>query len=380
MGSVRAEQSDWITLEATGIPVIIVGFRNAVDIQTCLSALTRANRAPAFSIFICENGGPAAFDSLTASLSAPGAPCAGSPEPVDEKTGNFSRVRRLRLGDGGPSVFLAEARENLGYAGGVNAWIKPLLLSPNWDALWVLNPDTAPEPDALSELVKYAGQHGKGMVGSRMMSMANPHVVKSRGLKWRKWMASPLGVDLGAPVTLKPNADAVDRRIDAPMGASIYVSRKCLDAIGLMDERFFLYYEDLDWGLRAKADWGVGYAYKSVVPTVGGTTIGSASRRGDRSRLSVYLDFRNRLIFVRKHYPSWFAWTVAITALRAWEFLAVGAIANFVSALRGVHAGLRGETGRPARVMASHKPPNLSAPKPLQLSNATNSDEASRES
>jgi hypothetical protein len=85
---------------------------------------------------------------------------------------------------------------------------------------------------------------------------------------------------------------------------------------------------------------------------VGGRSIGSAPTRAARSRLAVYLDFRNRILFVRQHYSGWFAWTVLVTLLRSGEFLLVGAVANFLIALRGTLAGLRGETGRPDHIMA----------------------------
>ena len=70
--------------------------------------------------------------------------------------------------------------------------------------------------------------------------------------------------------------------------------------------------------------------------------------------------FRNRLIFVRSHYPAWFAWTAAMAFVRASEYLVVGAAKNFVAALRGIKAGLSGETGRPDHIMtrsAARTPP-----------------------
>jgi GT2 family glycosyltransferase len=59
-----------------------------------------------------------------------------------------------------------------------------------------------------------------------------------------------------------------------------------------MDESFFLYWEEVDWAVRAKAACGVGYAHKSVVPHVMGTTTGSAGSRAKRSAFSVYLGHR----------------------------------------------------------------------------------------
>ena len=87
---------------------------------------------------------------------------------------------------GGVPVTIGQARDNLGFAGGTNAWMRPLLAEPGWTAVWILNPDTYPEPDALAELVDYAEKRGKGMVGSRLMIPGRSDIASSRGLKWNK--------------------------------------------------------------------------------------------------------------------------------------------------------------------------------------------------
>jgi GT2 family glycosyltransferase len=337
-------------LDGAHVAIIIVGFRTPEDIGACLHALARLRVPPSFGVVICENGGPRAFDDVLATIAAPDGPCPNTPEEMTSDI--FPRLRRLRLGQGGPVVVVGEARENLGYAGGINAGLRLLADAPDWRGVWVLNPDTEPEPDALAALVEFADLHGKGMVGSRVLFGHNQDMVRTRGLRWRKLKASPLGVDNFAPTLPAPDPADIEARIDAPCGASFYVTRACFERIGLMDERYFLFFEELDWGMRAKPSCGVGYAYDSVVPHVGGRSIGSAPTRAARSRLAVYLDFRNRILFVRQHYSGWFAWTVLVTLLRSGEFLLVGAVANFLIALRGTLAGLRGETGRPDHIMA----------------------------
>ena len=95
----------------------------------------------------------------------------------------------------------------------------------------------------------------------------------------------------------------MEARIDGPHGGSFYVTRACLDAIGPMDQRYFLFFEDLELGLRAKPIHGVCYAFNSVVPHIGGTTLGSSSHRARRSPLAVYLNSRNSLLFARQIPP-----------------------------------------------------------------------------
>ena len=227
------------------------------------------------------------------------------------------RACRLRLAGGQATVAIGEARDNFGYAGGINAWLRPLLAEPGWTAIWILNPDTWPEPDALAELVAYAEKRGKGMVGSRLMIPGRSDIASSRGLKWNKLSARLTGVDIFAPVSPEPDPEDVERRMDSPTGPSMYVTRNCIERIGLMDESFFLYWEEVDWAIRAKAECGVGYAHKSVVPHVMGTTTGSAGGRAKRSAFSVYLGHRNQLHFVRRHHPRWFLWTLFVRSSEA---------------------------------------------------------------
>lgn len=334
-------------LSNVAVPIVIVGFGNAADIVKCLTAVGGQRSCPGFAVFICENGGARAFDALTEALSGPDGPCVAEPGGADAGGPVFLRVRRFRLTGPDAPVFVGEARENLGFPGGVNSWIRLFLNERGWDGVWVLNPDTWPEPDALAELVAYANRRGKGMVQSRIMFSDSSDITSSRGLAWRKLSARLIGVDLFAPAFPPPDPDDLERRMDSTNGTSLYVTRACIDRIGLMDESYWLYWEDLDWGVRAKAACGIGYAHNSVVPHIGGTSSGASGKRAKRSVAFVYLGNRNKLRFVRKHHPGWFAWTVLVSFLRTSEYLAAGSTRNFGAAIRGLLAGLRDEKGRP---------------------------------
>ena len=337
------------------VPIVIVGFGNAADIVKCLTALGGQRGCPKFAVFICENGGPRAFDALTEALSAPGGPCVAAAGGVEADAPVFLRVRRFSLTAAGAPVFVGHARENLGFPGGVNAWIRLFLKARGWEGVWVLNPDTWPEPDALAELMRYAQTRGKGMVQSRIMFADRSDITSSRGLKWNKLSARQTGVDIFAPAHPPPDPDDLEGRMDSPTGVSFYVTRACIDRIGLMDESYWLYWEDFDWGVRAKAACGIGYAHDSVVPHIGGSSSGASGKRARRSAAFVYLGNRNKLRFVRRHHPGWFAWTVFVSFLRTGEYLAAGSARNFAAAIRGLVAGLRGEQGRP-EVAANEAP------------------------
>jgi GT2 family glycosyltransferase/peptidoglycan/xylan/chitin deacetylase (PgdA/CDA1 family) len=337
---------------ATQIPIIIVSYRNPEDVVGSLRALQRSAATPCFDVYLCENGGADAFDDLIAALTDPTGPCENS---TAWSLGNlpmprFVRLHSLQLRGRDARVLVAQAAENFGYAGAINAWLRALLGAGPWIGAWILNPDTEPEPLALAELVAWSATRSRGMVGCRIVAPSKREIVHTRGLQWRPVRATTRAVDHRALATIEPDPEELEGRLDAPSGSSMYVTRNCLESIGLMDERYFLYFEDLDWGVRAKRSEKIGYAHNSVVPHRGGTTIGSGRSRSEASQLSVYLDVRNRLLFVRQHYPIWVAWTVVALFGRSLEYGMVGAFGNLRAALAGLRAGIAGETGRPDRL------------------------------
>ena len=135
----RARKNDARTLG----PIIVVGYRNAADIAQCVKSLRKANRGVPFSIFISENGGPEVFDADFPALKA------DPPIPKIESCNadaTFARTATFSWATPPLDLTLAEMRSNLGYAGGVNAWIDRLIDNDVWLGFWVLNPDTFPLP------------------------------------------------------------------------------------------------------------------------------------------------------------------------------------------------------------------------------------------
>jgi GT2 family glycosyltransferase len=340
----------------TSVPVLIVAYGNAADMVGCLAALGRARSKPSFEVFVCENGGPKAYAKLVAALTAVNGPCEDTPyEDVLDTPMLVERcVLKLRGEANGALVHVGLATENLGYAGGVNAWLRPLMSVPGWPAAWVLNPDSEPAPDALFELAAYSERWGKGMVGSRLVPTAQPDCVHSRGLHWCKSRAVARAVDLRSPISFEPDPQDVDSRLDSPSGASMYVTRACIERIGLMNERYFLFFEDLEWGIRARQEFGVGYAHRSIVVHAGGTTIGSSTRTARQSPLSVYLEYRNSILFVRANFLHWLPWTIMVQFSRILLKARAYPLGSFKAAFRGIVDGIRGESGRPNDFLQNH--------------------------
>jgi GT2 family glycosyltransferase len=334
------------------IPVIIVSYRNPQDVISCLWALRKSAPEPAFDVYICENGGGGAFRSLIEVVIDPKHQlCERSSDPVLTfgNVSQFDEVEYLRYRDRNCRVTIGQACENLGYAGAINLWFRTLLPIGNWHGAWILNPDTEPSPAALGALVACASERGLGMVGSRIIKSQEDGIVLTRGLRWSRLRATTVAVDRDVPTDRLPDLDQLEAHIDAVSGCSVYVTRACLESVGLMSELYFLYFEDLEWGVRAKRKaWKRGYADASIVVHEGGTTIGSARGHLGASTLSVYLDFRNRILFVRNQHRYWMLWALLVLLVRAMAFGLSGASENMHAAINGLVAGIRGETGRPA--------------------------------
>jgi GT2 family glycosyltransferase len=346
------------------VAVIIVGFGNADDVACCLRALRGLKGGPRFDVFIAENSGPGGMHALRRALTAEGSPCrlAAPSCPALPLSPGLSATRfSLPRDDGGADalVHIALMPANLGYASAINAWLRVLMPLPGWRAAWLLNPDTEPAPAALLELARQA--LGQGMIASQVVSAVPANAVRTCGLRWCKITARTVAVGCDAIKGRETISDGFESWIDAPDGASIYVTRGLIDRIGLMDERYFLYYEDLEWGLRAKSIHQLGYAHASIVLHKGGTTIGSAPTRADNSTLAVFMEFRNRVLFVRHRYGTWLPWTMLMQTLHIATYLAVGSIPNVLAACQGLMAGWRDETGRPDRALRLYAGQNEAA-------------------
>jgi len=334
------------------VAVLIVSFRNPEDVQACLAALAQLTEEPRFDVFVCENGGAGAFRELCERLVAPQGACSPisgglAEDALITPSGRLTEVKCLALKSRGARVWLGCAADNLGYAGGLNIWIDRLLSSTGWAGIWVLNPDSEPHPRALQALTDRAITGRKGMVGSTIVSSADHNYVYCRaGHRWRKLRTSLAFIGLGEEASALVDLSSIESDLDCIAGGSMYVTRACLEKIGRMDERFFLYYEDADWSMRAKR-YGLGYAPNSIVPHKGGTTIGSARLRAERSRLSVYLESRNNLHFVRMHWHRYFPLGLFFGCAYAITYLFALSSKNFRAAAAGLLAAIRGEIGRP---------------------------------
>jgi GT2 family glycosyltransferase len=173
-----------------------------------------------------------------------------------------------------PNVTVIEAGTNLGFAAGNNLGIRHALES-GADYIWLLNNDANPFPDALEQMLIVAeSDPGIGAVGSVLWNADQLNVVQS-------WGGGRVNLLIGYnSVARNPQAD---EWFDYMCAASLLVRRKAFIDVGLLDEGYFLYWEDVDFGLRLRrAGWKLGVAPKAIVPHRGNASTADSPHIRDR--------------------------------------------------------------------------------------------------
>jgi N-acetylglucosaminyl-diphospho-decaprenol L-rhamnosyltransferase len=272
---------------ATGSPaprvvIVIVTYNSRRDLEACLTALRDTPPSTSHQIVVVDN---ASTD--------------GTPEYVR---------------DAWPRVSLMVAGANLGFAGANNLAIRRTAS----ELVLLLNPDTVVRGDAVDALVRT-------LDNDPAIAIAGPRIVDGQGRAELSWgaMIAPLaelrqrllvrGNDRGwRPwVAWVERRTRQTRRVDWVSGACLLVRRTDLEAVGLLDERYFLYEEDVDVCAAVRAR-GRGVLFTSAAQIVHLRGRSAASAPG--AARDAYR--RSHLAFYRKHHPGWSPWLVLYLKLR----------------------------------------------------------------
>jgi hypothetical protein len=212
-----------------------------------------------------------------------------------------------------PAVEIVELVENRGYAGNNNVGIQ-IALARQADWVFVLNQDTILAPDCIAHLVE-AGESDPriGIVGPMVYHFDEPTVIQSAGgrldSQWRTWHIGQNQTDQGQFTLPQP--------VDWISGCAILVRRQVIQQVGMLDERFFLYWEETDWCLRAgKSGWRIVQVPQAKLWHKG------VQRDYQPQPMVTYYVTRNRFLMLALHQGplmAWaFAWGQALRTLMSW--------------------------------------------------------------
>ncbi len=172
---------------------------------------------------------------------------------VDNASSDDS-VSRIR--EAYPQVTLMESGANLGFSGGCNVGIRAAL-AMDADFVWLLNNDTVAPPDTLARLYAAAGDQKIGIVGTVLRFMHDPSLVQAwGGGKVLRWMGYTIHFT-------SPSNFGEDTFLTF---ASVLIRRELFLDIGLLDEGYFMYFDDSDFCFRARrAGWKLAIATDTAV-------------------------------------------------------------------------------------------------------------------
>ena len=266
------------------VAIVVLSWNSKKYIGKCLNSLKKIE-APRIEIILVDGGSTD-----------------GSPKYLQA---NYSEFK------------LIETNKNLGYAGGNNVGLK-YALGQNADFVWVVNPDIVVDQDSLKEALKVMTKDDKiAVVGSKVYFSPGFEFHKNRYTKknlgkviwyaggendWKNIFAVHYGMN-----EVDNGQNNKEKEVDFATGSSMLIRCDVLRQIGLLDDKYFLYYEENDLCQRIKkVGYKIMYAPKSVVWHMVGQATGVGSSLAD------YYIARNRLLFGIR----WAPWRVKFALVR----------------------------------------------------------------
>jgi len=284
---------------------IVLNWNNYHDTRECIESIRRSTQRVT-KIVIIDNG---STDS------------------------SFTRLREDYENDS--LIYLIRNEANLGFARGVNVGIR-YALNQGADFILLVNNDAVLDPDCIRKLVTVMQKNPAiGLAGPRILYFNDRHRIwqgASRFSLLKSWVCHP-------EANKKQNRCALDtKEVTCLTGCVMLIARRVLEDVGLFDEDFFMYGEDVDFCLRAlKAGWSMVH-----VPSAKAWHKIRSTSKDRTSPFVMYHRARSRILFLRKHFAApylYYALLVHIFVFTPYRFFQ---IMCGTRSLRSIWAWLRG--------------------------------------
>ncbi len=243
--------------------IIVLNWNGYSDTVECLRSLQKLSY-PLYEIVVVDNG---------------------------STDGSVSRLRP-EFSD----ILFIENKENLGFAGGNNVGMRHAM-DKGCDYVLLLNNDVLVDPNFLDILVQ-AGEKDEqvGILGPKIYCYPETKQVWQCGLggniNWKKGIT----MDRGFRAIRKGQWDA-QSEVDYVTGCALLVKKEVIERVGALDERYYLYYEEIDFCVRAGRE---GIKTVFVPDSVIWHKVGGSSGGYD-APLQLYYTTRNRLLFMKTY-------------------------------------------------------------------------------
>lgn len=191
------------------------------------------------------------------------------------------------------SIFLQNS-DNLGFAGGMNVGIREAERI-GADYMWLFNNDATAESNALTSLISFCENHPQA-------GAVSPVIMNNQGEEW--FVSGKISYFRMRAIHDDKEDDAIPYQSEYLSGCALLVPRSTFEDIGLLDERYFLYYEDADISLRIRQSGKKLF----VVPTA---LVQHSERSEQENKKKIYYLVYSALLFFHDHTP---------TVLRPWMY------------------------------------------------------------
>lgn len=246
------------------VSIIILNWNGWKDTIECLQSVQQINY-PNFRVLVVDNG--------------------SSDESV-------AQIRQAF-----PDVDLLETGKNLGYAGGNNAGIAHAL-NEQPAFILLLNNDTTVDPNILTGFVNATSAYpAAGIFGAKSYYYSKPDTIWALGGKWDRNTTEIMFIGKDEHDSAVPYTQPFE--VEYVIGCALFCRVDMIQNIGMMEEAFFLNFEEMDWCYRARK---AGY-FSYSVPGAKLWHKVSVSFGGSESPLWKYFMTRNELLWARRHLP-----------------------------------------------------------------------------
>ncbi|MEN6372110.1 MAG: glycosyltransferase family 2 protein [Armatimonadota bacterium] len=201
-----------------------------------------------------------------------------------------------------PDIRLIHNSVNLGFAGGNNVAIEQAI-AEEYDYIWLLNNDTEVAFDCLESLLCYMESTPEvAACCGKILYYGYRKTIWYAGARIDWWNLN--SQHIGAMQEDHGQYDNISQ-VHFLTGCCMFVRQTSFKSVGLFDERFFAYSEDLDWSIRAvKQGLKLAYVPDAVLLHKVSASIKktrSRTTKGSSSPFAIYLSIRNHFFIIRKH-------------------------------------------------------------------------------
>jgi hypothetical protein len=253
------------------VSIIILNWNGLEDTTECLESLKKITY-PNYEVIVVDNG----------------------------SKGNDAQVLKERFDS---YIHLIQNDRNYGYTRGNNIGIRYALYNSQPDYFLILNNDVVVSPDFLTEMVEVAeGDDSIGIVGPKVYYYDFPNIIDSAGMKTNVWLGY-----FGSIGNKHLDAGQYDtqQEVDSISGCCLLVKKEVIHQVGMFDESFFSYWDEVDYCFRAKrAGFRIIYVPQAIAwhkKVLKKKFWGKLPYAEQASPIAYYYWTRNNFKFMRKH-------------------------------------------------------------------------------